>query len=203
MDLALRDVREKDANHEVERVGGDVDEEKDEAAMAAAEAAEEEAAAELKWLLGEGESGAACWDIWHARDAQTISNFLIRVGAEEGRTPLPVHGIHDQSFYINATLRKRLEVEEGVRGWRFVQRAGDAVFIPCGSPHQVLNLRSCIKSAMDFVSPQHIERCLALTQQFRALPRGHARQDDPLGTHQIMLHAVSHALSVLSSPRKR
>jgi len=164
-------------------------------------AIEHEAAGELKWLLEEGETGAACWDIWHAKDAQTISNFLLRVGAEEGRKPLPSHGIHDQVFYIDAKLRKRLEEEEGVRGWRFVQRLGDAVFIPCGAPHQVLNLRSCIKSAMDFVSPQHIERSLALTQQFRQLPRAHPRQADPLGTHQIVLHAMSHALSVLSSPQ--
>ena len=71
--------------------------------------------------------------------------------------------------------------------------------IPCGCPHQVLNLRSCMKAAMDFVSPEHITRCLALTDEFRALPRGHARQADPLGTKVIMLHAVSHALSVLSA----
>ena len=52
---------------------------------------------------------------------------------------------------------------------------------------QVLNLRSAIKAAMDFVSPEHITRCLALTQQFRELPKRHPRQDDPLGTKAILL----------------
>lgn len=74
------------------------------------------------------------------------------------------------------------------------------------SPHhhspyrrQVLNLRSCIKAAMDFVSPEHISHCLAHTEQFRQLPRGHRRQEDPLGTKVVMLHAVSHALSTLAT----
>ena len=61
---------------------------------------------------------------------------------------------------------------------------------------QVLNIRSSIKVAEDFVSPEHISRCLELTEQFRALPRGHRRQEDGLGAKDIMLHAVSHALSV-------
>jgi uncharacterized RmlC-like cupin family protein len=39
-------------------------------------------------------------------------------------------------------LRKRLRDQYGVRGWRFVQRHGDAIFIPAGCPHQVRSL-SC------------------------------------------------------------
>ena len=80
-----------------------------------------------------------------------------------------------------------------------------SVCIPCGCPHQVLNLRSSIKAAMDFVSPEHLTRCLALSDQFRTLPKGHPRRDDPLGTKAIMLHAVSHALGVLegAKPAKR
>ena len=103
--------------------------------------------------------------------------------------------------YIDGPLRRRLESEHGVVGWRFVQRQGEAVFIPCGAPHQVLNLRSAIKAAMDFVSPEHIRRCLTLSEQFRALPKGHARNEDPLGTRAIVLHAVSHALSTLDCAR--
>ena len=86
-------------------------------------------------------------------------------------------------------------------GWR-LQRQGEAVFIPCGAPHQVLNLRSCIKTAMDFVSPEHINDCLRLTEGFRKLPRGHPRQDDPLASKVVVLHAVAHALSTLASPTK-
>ena len=37
----------------------------------------------------------------------------------------------------------------------------------------MLNIRSSIKVAEDFVSPEHIGRCLELTEQFRALPPTH------------------------------
>ena len=151
-------------------------------------------------MLGEGESGGAVWDIWHGDDAPAICAFLRRVALEEGRAP-PVHGIHDQQTYIDARLRKRLADEAGVVGWRFVQKQGDAVFIPCGFPHQVLNLRSSIKAAMDFVSPEHLHRCLALSAEFRTLPKGHPRNADPLGTKAIVLHAVSHALATVDAPK--
>ena len=52
---------------------------------------------------------------------------------------------------------------------------------------------------MDFVSPEHMDECLRLTEQFRRLPRGHPRQDDPLASKVVVLHAVTHALSTLSS----
>ena len=178
--------------HDGRRGGGSSEDAEEEAAS------DDDEEAERHWLLGEGDDGAAVWDIWHSRDAETISNFLIRVAREEGRKPC-AHGIHDQTFYVDAVLRRRLEEEEGVIGWRFVQRAGDAVFIPAGCPHQVLNLRSCIKTAMDFVSPEHMDECLRLTEQFRRLPRGHPRQDDPLASKVVVLHAVTHALSTLSS----
>ena len=61
---------------------------------------------------------------------------------------------------------------------------------------QVLNIRSSIKVAEDFVSPEHIERCLTLTEHFRALPPSHRRTQDTLGVKDIMLHAVSHAVSL-------
>ena len=155
----------------------------------------EEEEAERLWLLESGgERGGAVWDIWRASDFDTITNFLHRIAIEEGRPP-PVHGIHDHKVYIDLNMRRRLEEEEGVIGYRFVQRQGDAVCIPAGCPHQVLNLRSAIKAAMDFVSPEHITKCLSLTEQFRVLPKGHARNEDPLGTKAILLHAVSKALS--------
>ena len=69
-------------------------------------------------------------------DAEALCAFLRQVAIEEGRPP-PIHGIHDQKTYIDAPLRRRLETEAGVVGWRFVQRQGDAVFIPAGCPHQV------------------------------------------------------------------
>ena len=151
---------------------------------------------ELKWIESEGRTAGALWDIFRAEDQERLVDFLWKVAREEGTAERLAHPIHDANFYVDAQMRQRLWQEAGVQSYRFLQHEGEAVFVPAGCPHQVLNIRSSIKVAEDFVSPEHIGRCLELTEQFRALPRGHPRQEDNLGAKDIMLHAVSHALSV-------
>lgn len=46
--------------------------------------------------------------------------------------------------------------------------------------HKVRNLNSCIKVAGDFVSPQGVEQCLLMTDQFRKLSDKHANKEDKL-----------------------
>ena len=48
--------------------------------------------------------------------------------------------IHDQSTYLDGDLRARLYREYGVAGYAIVQCVGDAVFIPAGAPHQVIEM---------------------------------------------------------------
>lgn len=63
---------------------------------------------------------------------------LCQVGEEQGQENPPDHDpIHDQSWYLDQALRRRLYEEYGVQGWAIVQFLGDAVFIPAGAPHQV------------------------------------------------------------------
>lgn len=50
-----------------------------------------------------------------------------------------------QSFMLTARHRAALKAEHGVEPWHFEQYASEAVFIPAGCPHQVRNLRPCIK----------------------------------------------------------
>lgn len=60
------------------------------------------------------------------------------MGEEQGQENPPDHDpIHDQSWYLDQGLRRRLHEEYGVQGWAIVQFLGDAVFIPAGAPHQV------------------------------------------------------------------
>lgn len=60
------------------------------------------------------------------------------MGEEQGQENPPDHDpIHDQSWYLDQVLRRRLYEEYGVQGWSIVQFLGDAVFIPAGAPHQV------------------------------------------------------------------
>ena len=71
--------------------------------------------------------------------------FLTQVGDEVGEPVEQNHDpIHDQSWYLDETLRERLWNEYGVRGYTILQCVGDAVFIPAGAPHQVTSLASLL-----------------------------------------------------------
>jgi len=139
----------------------------------------------------------AIWDIFRWEDTDAILALLHAV-AREREVEITNNPIHDQLFYLDDSLRKRLREQYGVRGWRFVQRHGDSVFIPAGCPHQVRNLSSCVKVALDFVSPENAHRCVQLTDQFAKLPRGHHLSEDKLQVKTMILHAVEHISSALA-----
>lgn len=94
----------------------------------------------LRRIHEHGETPGALWHIYHASDADSIRDLLIKVAVEHG-TPLEEFSdpIHDQSHYLDEYLRERLYREYGVKGYAIVQCYGDAVFIPAGAPHQVQN----------------------------------------------------------------
>ena len=129
----------------------------------------------------QGEKPGALWHIFDPCDADKIRDLLNKAGKERGETIEPHHDpIHDQSWYLDNTLLKRLHEEYGVQGYTIVQCMGDAVFIPAGAPHQVRNLHSCIKVAEDFVSPENLNFCFKLTQEFRHLSDTHSNHEDKL-----------------------
>lgn len=141
----------------------------------------------------------ALWHIFSPRDANKIRDLLNKVAIERGERLEPSHdAIHDQSWYLDGTLRERLYKEYGVEGYPIAQCLGDAVFIPAGAPHQVRNLLNCIKVAEDFVSPENVSECFHLTHEFRALTDTHSNHEDKLQIKNIIYHAVKDALSVLS-----
>lgn len=140
----------------------------------------------------------ALWQIYDAHDADKIRDFLNKVAKERGEIIEPDHdSIHDQSWYLDEELRDRLLKEYGVQGYTIVQCMGDAIFIPAGAPHQVRNLHSCIKVAEDFVSPEHINHCFRLTQEFRQLSNTHSNHEDKLQVKNIIYHAVKDSIAVL------
>ncbi|XP_078589368.1 putative JmjC domain-containing histone demethylation protein 2C isoform X1 [Branchiostoma floridae x Branchiostoma japonicum] len=144
------------------------------------------------------EKPGALWHIYCAKDAPKIRDFLIKVGEEQGEDSPEDHDpIHDQSWYLDSELRRRLYQEHGVEGWTIVQCLGDAVFIPGGAPHQVRNLHSCIKVAEDFVSPEHVSHCFRLTQEFRKLSDTHTNHEDKLQIKNIIYHAIKDSVSCL------
>ncbi|XP_020223398.1 lysine-specific demethylase JMJ25 [Cajanus cajan] len=154
--------------------------------------------------------GGAVWDIFRRQDVCKLEEYL-RKHCREFRhlhcsqVDQVFHPIHDQVFYLNSYHKRKLKEEFGVEPWTFIQNLGEAVFIPAGCPHQVRNLKSCIKVALDFVSPENIQECIRLTNEFRTLPSSHKANEDRLGVKKMCLHALSEAADHLerSSSKSR
>ncbi|PNY14479.1 lysine-specific demethylase 3A, partial [Trifolium pratense] len=134
-------------------------------------------------FAGEDSLDGALWDIFRREDVPKLQEYIKKHFREFRHihcSPLKqiIHPIHDQTIYLTMEHKKKLKEEYGIEPWTFIQKLGDAVFIPAGLPHQVRNLKSCIKVALDFVSPEHIGECFRLTEECRKLPINHKSAED-------------------------
>jgi len=137
------------------------------------------------------EGDAALWHIFKRGDVPVLVEFLIQ------RLNLDSTILFDHSTYVDDSMLEELARIHNITPVTFVQRRGDAVFIPAGCPHQVRNLRCCIKVAEDFVSPENLRYCIELTDKFRELPMGHKFRTDKLQVRNILYHAVKSVVEML------
>jgi len=130
----------------------------------------------------DGKPGTALWDIYDACDAGKLRDFL----KSKFKGKFQNDPIHSQMFYLDCDLRKELYEEFGVKSYRIYQKPGDVVFIPAGCAHQVCNLADCMKIAIDFVSPENIDRCETLTKEFREQNQSMQWKEDVLQLRTMM-----------------
>ncbi|KAJ2159124.1 hypothetical protein GGF46_003246 [Coemansia sp. RSA 552] len=138
----------------------------------------------------EGNVAAAVWDIYPPETVANLRKYIRQeMGKESSGDP-----IHDQETFLTRPHRQALFEQYGASGagcYRVYQNPGDAVFIPAGAAHQVCNYASAVKIAMDFVSPERVEYCRALTDEFRALHPQHPRTRDLLQLSSILWWAFA------------
>lgn len=164
----------------------------------------------------------AVWDIFQRQDVPKLQAFLNRHCGDFRHGGKPVnpssikHAIHSQKFFLNSWHLQQLKEEYGVEPWHFEQHPREGVFIPAGCPHQVRNLASCVKVAVDFVLPESLDQAFKFAEEFRTMGKDEAWEPtsegdwsyvqpsdrthtDKLQAELSMCLAAKHAVETLSS----
>ncbi|KAH9911478.1 uncharacterized protein BXZ73DRAFT_56941, partial [Epithele typhae] len=126
---------------------------------------------------------AAIWHLFPPESLPHLRQYLPTTcqWLEEDGDP-----IHSQQIYVTEDMCKVLESQYNVHVVRIEQRLSDAVFIPAGWAHQVLNVQNAIKIACDFVSVQN----LSVTASLRSKQREHRIKSGGHGEDVLQLNTL-------------
>ncbi|XP_052009503.1 probable JmjC domain-containing histone demethylation protein 2C [Xyrauchen texanus] len=160
-----------------------------------------------KRLRDPNETPGALWHIYMSKDLPKIQEFLQKVAAEQAEADpdsewdSDADPLREGSWYLSPRLRQILQEEHGVESHTLLQFHGDAVIIPAGALHQVMNLHSCIQVNVDFVSPEHAHNSYYLTQELRPF-KDQVNYEDKLQVKNIFYHSVKDAVATLRTHLK-
>uniref|UniRef100_A0A672N4R9 Probable JmjC domain-containing histone demethylation protein 2C n=1 Tax=Sinocyclocheilus grahami TaxID=75366 RepID=A0A672N4R9_SINGR len=153
-----------------------------------------------KRLKDPKETPGALWHIYMSKDLKKIQEFLQKADSDSewdgDSDPLREGG-----WYLSPRLRQKLQDEYGIESCTLLQFHGDAIIIPAGALHQVMNLHSCIQVNVDFVSPEHAHNSYYLTQELRPL-KDQMNYEDKLQVKNIFYHSVKDAVATLRNHLK-
>ena len=180
---------------------------------APANSAARRAPKELSQAVLQPSTSGALWHIFRREDTLALGSWLLsrleawKTAPDEGRkrevlscgvvcTAAEVdHPIHSQAFYLGSADLAALKRETGgLEPWGFYQYDNECVFIPAGCPHQVRNTRSCIKVALDFVSPEAVRECNVLSKEYAGIG-----MEDKLQGRAMLIHGAKAALGELQA----
>ncbi|KAL5989376.1 hypothetical protein ACLOJK_010266 [Asimina triloba] len=152
--------------------------------------------------------GGAVWDVFRRQDVPKLIDYLQKHWKEFSQDGSLA--VNSKTFCCSYNLAN---LDTDVEPWTFEQYLGEAVLIPAGCAHQVRNKQllvanlvcyklkvslelprpyssaSCIKVALDFVSPESIHHCIRLSEESRSLPKSHRSKDDRLELKKMALYA--------------
>ncbi|KRX60220.1 Lysine-specific demethylase 3A, partial [Trichinella sp. T9] len=137
----------------------------------------------------------ALWTVYKPSDSEKIRRYI------NSFSKLPVvyyDPIHDGTCYLNATARADL-VKRGVQPIMFLQMRNEAVFIPAGAAHQVLNLQCCVTATLEFISPEGINRSLNMLSELQTLTFEHINRGDQLQIRNIIYYSSLEAIKALEN----
>jgi len=159
------------------------------------------------------DGAGAVWDVFRREDRDALRRFLRDHASEfrHGRAGVDPTGdaLLNQQCMLTEAHRRTLREEYGVEAWTFEQHLWEAVFLPAGTPHQVRNLRPCLKVAVDFVAPESVRHALdhcALLRDVALRDRregsGRHAQEDKLQGEAILIHAAMRAAEEVAAWRR-
>ncbi|KRX22323.1 Lysine-specific demethylase 3A [Trichinella nelsoni] len=137
----------------------------------------------------------ALWTVFKPSDTKKLRRYIINLQFPN-RPVLYYDPLHDGTCYLDATARADL-VRRGIQPIMFLQMRNEAVFIPAGAAHQILNLQCCVTATMEFISPEGINRSLKISSELQTLSFEHINRGNQLQIQNIIYYSSLEAIKAL------